>query len=73
VRKKKLEQIIILLQKQFITVYFTINLEGITTLEGIFFKNNNLFLLYFSPLFNSENINEIYQIIYECDKLESVD
>ena len=54
------------------TVYFTINLEGITKLERIFYENNNLLSIHFSPLFNTENITEMKRIIYGCDILESV-
>ena len=38
----------------------------------MFYENNNLLSIHFSPLFNTENITEMNNIIYRGDKLESV-
>ena len=39
-------------------IYFTLNLEGVTSFDCMFFKNNNLTSITFSPSFNTENITD---------------
>ena len=53
-------------------IYFTLNLEGVTSLENIFININNLTSISFSPSFNTENITNFMICGNGCDKLESV-
>ena len=52
-------------------VYFTLNLEGVTLLEEMFFNNKNLTSISFSPSFNTENITSFERCFSSCDKLQS--
>ena len=54
-------------------VYFTLNLEGVTSFAKMFFNNNNLTSITFSPSFNTENITEYLYCFSTCDKLQSID
>ena len=54
-------------------IYFTLNLEGATSFKNMFFKNNNLTTIKFSPSFNAENITDFSDTFRTCDKLQSVD
>ena len=54
-------------------IYFTLNLEGVTSFNCMFFKNNNLTSITFSPSFNTENITDFTRTFSTCDKLQSVD
>ena len=53
-------------------VYFTLNLEGVTSLTLMFFNIKNLTSISFSPSFNTENITDFSSLLDSCDKLESV-
>ena len=54
-------------------IYFTLNLEGVTSFKNMFFRNNNLTAIKFSPSFNTENITDFTYTFSGCDKLQSVD
>ena len=52
-------------------IYFTLNLEGVTLLEEMFYSNKNLTSISFSPSFNTENITSFERCFSSCDKLQS--
>jgi hypothetical protein len=54
-------------------VYFTLNLEGVTSLNLMFSKINNLTSIAFYPSFNTENITDFRYFLSTCDKLQSID
>jgi len=54
-------------------VYFTLNLEGVTSFEEMFFYNTNLTSITFSPSFNTENITNFRRWFSWCIKLQSID
>jgi hypothetical protein len=54
-------------------VYFTLNLEGVTSFEFMFYLINNLTSISISPSFNTENITEFSYFLSTCDKLQSID
>ena len=53
-------------------IYFTLNLEGATSFKEMFFKNNNLTTIKFSPSFNAENITDFSDTFRECDKFNQL-
>ena len=52
-------------------VYFTLNLEGVTSLKDMFYSNKNLTSIAFSPSFNTENIEYLERCFSFCDRLQS--
>ena len=54
-------------------IYFTLNLEGVTSLENMFFINKYLTSISFSPSFNTENITDFGRCFSYCIKLQSID
>jgi len=54
-------------------VYFTLNLEGVTSLSNMFLNNKNITSIAFSPSFNTENITDFGSFFSYCTKLESID
>ena len=54
-------------------IYFTLNLEGVTSLNKMFYNIKNMTSIAFSPSFNTENITEFDYFLSTCDKLQSID
>ena len=54
-------------------IYYTLNLEGVTSFEQMFYKNDYLTTISFSPLFNTENITTVERWFHSCNMLISVD
>ena len=55
------------------TLYALIDMNRCYTLGGMFNGNKNLISIEFSPLFNTEKINEMNFMFQNCKNLESVD
>ena len=54
-------------------IYFTFNLDGVTSFERMFSGNDYLTTISFSPSFNTENITNMEGWFNACNKLISVD
>ena len=54
-------------------IYFTLNLEGVTSFNQMFYENNYLTSISFSPSFNTENITEWSFWFGACNNLQSID
>ena len=54
-------------------IYYTLNLEGVTSFEQMFYRNKYLTSISFSPSFNMENITNVERWLQFCDNLLSLD
>ena len=54
-------------------VYFKMNISGLTSLRDMFYDNNNITLISFTSLFNTENITDMSGMFSHCSKLTSLD
>ena len=54
-------------------IYVTLNLEGVTTFQNMFYNNKNLISIAFSPSLNTENITNFRYLFFHCENLKSVD
>ena len=54
------------------TVFYLMNTTNLTSINSLFYRINKLIYIYFSEIFNSENITDMSKLFYGCASLKSI-